>query len=181
MVLGFACMPQAVMAQTSALNTSAAASEERVKAAFLYKFVSYVEWPPSALPKGDSPYVIAVIGAEDVAAELNALVAGRTINNRTVTVKKLHASSSLDGIHVLFIGASERNKQAQLIKQLQSQPVLLVTETDGALAQGSMINFRLAEERVRFEVSLGPVEKAGLKLNSRLLSVALSVIKGTPQ
>jgi hypothetical protein len=81
----------------------------------------------------------------------------------------------------VFVGKAEKARQAQLLKQAQMQSVLSVTETEEALAQGSMINFRIVEDRVRFEVALAPVEKAGMKINSRMLGVAISVIKGTQQ
>jgi len=85
------------------------------------------------------------------------------------------------GLHVLYTGArSDRVRQAALARQAKGMPVLLVSDAAGALEQGSMINFRLVDERVRFEVALEPVQRAGLELNSRLLSVAIAVIKGTP-
>lgn len=168
----------AALAQAPATTSTAAASEERVKGVSIYKFLNYVEWPASAFDKPDSPYVIGVLGADEVADELARVAAGRTMNNRGVIVKRLQAGESFNGIHVLFIGKGERARQAQILKQVQLQPKLLITETDGALAQGSMINFKMVDERVRFEVALDPVEKSGLKLNSRMLAVALSVIKG---
>ncbi len=168
----------AALAQAPAVNSTAAASEERIKGVSIYKFLNYVEWPANAFDKPDSPYVIGVLSADEVADELARIAAGRTMNNRGVIVKRLQPGEPFNGIHVLFIGKNERSRQAQLLKQLQLQPKLLITETDGALAQGSMINFKMVDERVRFEVALDPVEKSGLKLNSRMLAVALSVIKG---
>jgi hypothetical protein len=168
------------LAQTSAVNSPAAATEERVKAAFLYKFLNYVDWPPASFEKSESPYVIGVINADDIADELSRISAGHSVNNRSVTVKRLGAGDPLNGVHVLFIGKAERARLPQLLKQSQ-QYVLDVTETEGALAQGSMINFRLADNRVRFEVSLDAVEKADLKLSSRMLAVAIAVIKGGQQ
>jgi hypothetical protein len=86
---------------------------------------------------------------------------------------------ALAGLHVLFVGGrNDRGRQAALLHQVQAVPVLAVTEADGALEQGSMINFRLIDERLRFEVALDPVKRSGLELNTRLLSVASAVIKG---
>lgn len=167
------------IAQATDAN-AAITSPERVKAVYLYKFLNYVDWPASAFEAADSPYVIGVMGADDVADELDKLSAASTINHRAMKVKRLQAGDAVSGVHVLFIGRAERRRQSQVIKQLQSQPVLLVTETEGALNQGSMINFRIVDERVRFEVAVDPVEKAGLKLNTRLLSVAITVLKRSP-
>lgn len=174
--LGVAMPP--CLAQTSVLGTPAGTSEGRVKAAFLFRFIGYVEWPATSFSGADSPYVIGVLHADDIAEELTAIAAGRTVSNRPVIVKRLQANDTFNGLHVLFIGASARGRQAQWLKSLHQQPVLLVTDAEGALAQGSMINFRLVEDRVRFEVALAQAEQSGLKFNSRMLGVALSVIKG---
>jgi hypothetical protein len=168
----------AALAQTSVMGSATAPTEERVKAAFLLRFISYVEWPATAFAKPDSPYVVGILHDEDTADELVALAAGRLANNRAVIVKRLQASDSFNGLHVLFIGGAESSRLAQWLKSLQQQPILLVTAAEGSLTQGSMINFRIVEDRVRFEIALTPAERAGLKFNSRLLGVALSVIKG---
>jgi hypothetical protein len=152
--------------------------EQRVKAASLYKFVAYVDWPPQAFAAPAEPYVVGITGAEEIAQELTTIAAGRTINNRPLIVRRIKAGDPLPGLHVLFIGRDESARQAQWLQLAQKHPLLTVTETDGALAQGSMINFRLAEDRVRFEVSLDAVEKSELKISSRMLSVALNVLKG---
>jgi len=175
--IGCAWPAAIAFAQTPAKTASGEASETRVKAAFLYRFPHYVEWPASAWAKADSPYVIAVVNDDEIAEELQKISAGRPIGNRPVTVQKLQPGESLSNAHVLFIGDSERARQAQWLKQAAGQAILVVTETDGALAQGSIINFRIAEERVRFEISLDAADKAGLKLSSRLLSIAISVTK----
>jgi hypothetical protein len=168
------------MAQGSAAG-AAPASEERVKAASLYRFLSYVDWPPAAFLAAASPYVVGVVSADDIADELLRISAGRSLNNHPVAIRKMQAGDPLAGLHALFIGKPERSRQRQLLRQAQGLPILLVTESEGALAQGSMINFRVVDDRVRFEVSLDPAEKSGLKLNSRMLAIAISVMKEPPQ
>ncbi len=176
------CAPSfAVVAQTSPnIGSSAASTEERVKAVFLYKFLSYVEWPPSAFAANDSPYVIGIFD-DDIADELSRISANRKLNNRALTVRKLRAGDPLNGVHVLFYGERQTDAMLHGIKQAQRQPILVVTETEGALAQGSMINFRIVDDRVRFEISVDSLEKSGLKISSRLLEVAISVTKGSKQ
>jgi hypothetical protein len=156
----------------------ARALEHRVKAAFLYQFAGYVEWPPAMFAQADTPVAIGVIGAEPLAAELSQVVTGRTIAGRTVTVRRIKAGESLAGVHILFIGKAESTRLVQLSQTAQPRSILTVTETDGALAQGSIINFVIAERRVRFEVALDTAEKSGLKLSSRLLAVAQDVRGG---
>lgn len=172
------CASAAVLAQTSALRP-AGPSEDNVKAAYLLRFLNYVEWPAASLGGADAPFVVGVANDESVLAELQRQAIGRSVNRRPVTVRRVNAGDSLAGLHVLFIGArNERARQAALLHQVYATPVLAVTESEGALELGSMINFRLVDERLRFEVALEPVKRSGLELNSRLLSVASAVIKG---
>jgi len=154
--------------------------EYRVKAAFLYRFAGYVDWPPAAFARPDTPVTIAVMGAAELATELEQAVTGRTISNRTVLVKRLKSGDSLVGVHVLFVGKAEAAWLAQLLQTAQTRSILTVTESEGALRQGSVINFTIAEQRVRFEISIDSAEKNGIKLSSRLLSVAQRVVTGTP-
>jgi hypothetical protein len=169
--------PLPSLAQAAA-GTAASVREERVKAAYLFRFIGYVEWPATSFPKPDTPFLIGILQADEVADELLSISSGRLVNNRPVIVRKLQGNELPGGLHMLFIGAGDRSRQIQLLNQLQQQPVVLVTESEGALAQGSMINFRLVDDRLRFEVGLGPAERSGLKFNSRMLGVASSVIKG---
>lgn len=153
--------------------------ELRVKAAFLYKFAGYVEWPPKSFAGPETPVTIGVIGAEPLATELTQAVTGRTVNDRPVTVRRLKAGESLAGIHVLFVGRAENARLDQLAQSAQPRSILTVTESAGALERGSVINFVLTGGRVRFEIALDSAEKSGLKLSSRLLGVAQQVT-GTP-
>jgi hypothetical protein len=154
--------------------------ESRVKAAFLYKFAGYVNWPATVFVRSETPITIAVIGADGLAAELEQAVVGRTVNDRMVVVKRIKPGDSLAGVHVLFVGKSESGRLPQMLKDAQARSILTVTESEGALRQGSVINFIVAEQRVRFEISLDSAEKSSLKVNSRLLAVAQQVVTGAP-
>lgn len=155
--------------------------ERGVKAAFLYKFAGYVEWPAGALPAADAPIVIAVAQEAALADELERIVPGRRIDNHPIVVRRLREGDSLAGIQILFIGAGDRGRTASLVRAAQPHPLLVVTEIDNGLALGSGINFVLHEGRVRFEASPEAVERSGLKLSSRLLSVASNARMGTAQ
>jgi len=157
---------------------SRAVSVERgVKAAYLYKFLGYVEFPTAALEPGAS-YVIGVIGADDIATELARIAVGRNINNHPVAVRVLRAGDPVVGVHLLFAGEAESTATvSSLMRSAQQAGALGVTDAAG-LRVGSVINFRLIEDRIRFEVSLEAADKSNLKLSSRLLSVAYVVQKG---
>lgn len=156
----------------------AASLEQRVKAAFLYQFASYVEWPVQSFAQPDTPVTIAVMGAEQLAAELKQLSAGRTVGGRRVEVRQVRPGETLAGINILFIGSAENARLAQVVQTAKPRAMLIVTEVDGALKQGSMINFVIVDRRVRFEVALDSVERSGLRLSSRLLAVAQQVRTG---
>jgi hypothetical protein len=149
--------------------------EHRVKAAFLYQFAGYVDWPPKSFERTDTPVTIAVVGAEPLAAELSSVTVGRTMGGRRVTVRRMKAGDSLAGVHILFVGRAESARLSQLASRAHQRAILTVSESEGALAQGSMINFIIVDRRVRFEVALDSAERSGLRLSSRLLAVAEQV------
>jgi len=146
-----------------------------IKAAFVYKFLGYVEWRAGALGDAGAPIVIGVIGANDVAESLRALTAGRAVGDRPVEVRRLRPGESIADVHLLFVGRAESSRIPALATLAQQRGTLLVTDSEGALDDGSMINLLVRQNRVRFEVSLDAAEKAGLKLSSRLLGIALTV------
>lgn len=154
--------------------------ERSVKAAFLYKFLGYVEFPPAAAGDAGAPFTVGVAGADDIAAELARITAGRSVDGRGVVVRVVREGDALAGVQLLFIGGTETPRPLHLLRAAQQLGILTVTEADNGLQQGSVINFRVVDERVRFEVSLEAAAKGGLKLSSRLLAVAYHVRKEAP-
>lgn len=147
------------------------ADEVHVKAAFLYKFTGYVDWPESAFDRPDAPFVIGVQGSPPLLGELSQLTTGRKVRERSILVRKVQAGESPAGLNVLFLGRSEA------LRSDASRPVLVVTEAEGGIPRGSMINFLIVDRHVRFEIALPSVEKAGLRMSSRLLAVAQRVVQ----
>jgi hypothetical protein len=158
----------------------AAALERSVKAAFIYKFLGYTEFPPHAFSDAGAPVVIGVAGSDEMAAELVRIVAGRTINNRPLLVKQWRDGESGGAVHLLFVAGFDNAHAARVLRQAPPGPVLLVTECGNGLQAGAIINFKIVEERVRFDVSLEAADKNNIKLSSRLLTVAHHVSKGAP-
>jgi hypothetical protein len=151
------------------------ATETSVKAAFLYKFANYIEWPANAFASSSAPLVIGVVGAEDIAGELDRIVPGRNVNGHPVAVKRLKDGESAAGAHIVFFGR-ERGAAAA-VRAAREQGALTVTETERGLeSAGSAINFITAGERVAFEVSLDAAEKSGHRISSRMLAVAKRVV-----
>jgi hypothetical protein len=151
------------------------ASEQSIKAAYLYKFADYVEWPREVLEDPAVPLTIGVVGADALARELEEMTRGRTAHGRPILIRRVGPRVSLDGMHVLFVGSAGTGDLPDLTTAARQHAVLLVTETSNALELGSVINFRPIDQRIRFEVSLDSADRSGLKLSARLLAVAVHV------
>lgn len=150
--------------------------ERRVKAAFLYKFAGYVEWPAQAFASPNNEIVIGVVGADAVADELEQVVAGRRVGNRSLTVRRVSRADPDLKVHILFVGRGfDRAHSLELLSQTLGQPVLTVTEAESGLPTGSVINFVIVDNKVRFEISAAAAERNGLRLGSQLLAVARQV------
>lgn len=152
--------------------------EGRVKAAFLVRFGQFIDWPAEAFKPTDGAFVIGVIGSPRVFEGLRPFAENRAATGRAISVHAISNASELPQLHVLFVGASEKERMAQHVASVAGRPVLVVGEWDEALAQGASINFMLIERRVRFEVALDAAQKVGLVVSSRLLSVAARVHRG---
>jgi len=148
-------------------------SADDVKAAFLYRFGTYVEWP--VVKAAGEPITIAVLGAPSVAMLLSDYVPGRTIQNRPVEVRSIARIEDVRDAEILFIGREHGAMLSELVEALGERPVLVVADTPDGLQHGAMVNFQLVDQRVRFEISLRNAKAAGLVLSSRLLSAAIRV------
>lgn len=154
-------------------------SEYQIKAAFLYKFGSYIEWPEDTFATLESPLTIGVLGADGLADSLEEIIAGRTVNNRKIIVSKLSLGAPIAGLQILFIGNSEKENLPSILAEAQKFPVLTVTESEESLTLGGIINFVVMGDKVRFDIALGSADRNNLKISSRLLEVARRVIKGS--
>lgn len=149
--------------------------ERQVKAAYLYKFAGYVEWPEGSFARPDSPLVIAVAGADELADQLEQMVAGRSANGHPLQVRKLRKGEAPAGAHVLFVGALDKAELQDVLAAARSQAVLTVSDTPDAYALGSIINFVVADDKLRFEVALKQALAAHIRISARMLSAAYRV------
>ena len=147
--------------------------EQQVKAAYLFKFGGYVEWPANAFADAAAPLIIGIVADDALVREVTRAVGNRTINGRTVVVQSLRVAEPVAKVHILFVGRAQLPKSAELVASAHA--ALVVTDADRGLDQGGMINFVTADNRVRFEVSLDAAKRSGLKIGAPLLSVAMRV------
>lgn len=155
----------------------AEALERRIKAAFLYKFLGYAEFPAYAFNGPHEPFTIAVVGSPELAAELARIAVGRLVGGRPIVVRQVGAHEAPPPAHLLFVAGSDAARAGRILRSAPGA-FLTVTEAEGGLPHGSVINFRIIDQRVRFDVSLDAADRKNVKLSSRLLTVANWVQKG---
>ena len=158
------------------LHAQERATSAAVKAAFLSKFLNYIELPPAALAPADSPLVIGVAGADDVHEELQQLVKDRGPGQRRLVARRLVEGASLAGVHLLFVGAAIDPLHSALVRSAREHALLLVTDSPEGLKAGACINFVSVGNRVRFEVSLDAAEQRSIRISSRVLALAERVV-----
>lgn len=154
---------------------SAIYSEDAVKAAFLHRFAAYVEWPG---PASDAPFVIAIAGAEGVAAELERSLPRLTVQGRPARLRRVARADDLKGVQILYVGPGQLDRNQGLVMAAVASPILVVTDETAGLTRSSIVNFTQVGRSVRFEISLTAAERSGLRINSGLLSVATRVEGG---
>ena len=151
------------------------ATEYEVKAAYLYNFGKFVNWPSNAAAGGADDFVICVLGQDPFGASLQRTVAGERVGGKRVTAK--HISTKEDGSHcqIIFISASEQARLKQILTDLVPSNALTVSDMADFTVRGGMIQFVMRDNKVRFEVNLAAAERAGINLSSELLKVAVDV------
>src|SRR5437899_6860845 len=147
-------------------------TEYQIKAAFLYNFAKFVEWPADAFADPHAPIVLGVVGEDPFGSVLDKIVLGKTVNGRGLVIKRLKPGSDLRNCHILFVSSSERKHMSQILESLQGSSVLTVGETDRFAQSGGVINFIFEENKVRFEINSETAARAGLKISSKLLALA---------
>jgi hypothetical protein len=151
-------------------------SEDEVKAAFLYRFAAYVQWPEDAAT--GPAFTIGVLGADGIADKLQLLLPDRSIQGRPARLKRINDIGDARGVQILYVGRDYRRSVEGWSAKLAALPILVVTDSERGLGAGGVVNFLMIDRRVRFEVSLAAAEEAGLKISAELLSVATRVHRG---
>lgn len=151
--------------------------EYQVKAAFIYNFTKFVEWPASRFPDATSPIVIAVLGRNPFGEDLAAIVRERKVHGRGLVVKNISSADEALTAHLLFVGADAEDLLAEKMDALQKSGVLTVGESPRFIEYGGIINFTLETDKVRFQINPQSGEQAGLKISAQLLKLAVIVRK----
>ena len=160
---------------TSARAQSPTADEYQVKAAFLYNFAKFVEWPPDSFATASAPIRICILGRNPFGRNLSEITEGKTINGRKVLVDQVADLQQARTCTILFVSSSEKGQLKRVFEGLQGAAALTVGDSKTFIEQGGMVNFVLENDRVQFEVNRRAAEMAGIKISSKLLNVAKRV------
>ena len=164
----------------SAATSAQTVEESRVKAAYLYNFAKFVDWPPEVFRNPNDPAVICVVGDERTSDVLESAVLGKKANGRPVEARVPHSSAEFKYCQVLFIGFSDKERIAHLLNGLQRSSVLTVGQSNQFISLGGMINLAQNHATIELEIDPQASNAVGLKISSRLLMVA-RVVKAQPQ
>lgn len=151
-------------------QSESAMPEDEIKAAFLFNFAKFIEWPP--IPGNDGPLVLCVLGRDAFAATLEHTVQNKRVNGRPLVVKHLAGPQESKGCQVVFFCGNDKNRLKQLLDSLPSTSILTVGEADQFAQRGGMINFVKDANRLRFDINVDAASRAGIRISSRLLQLA---------
>jgi hypothetical protein len=154
---------------------AAPARECEIKAAFLYNFTKFVDWPAQTFANADAPIVIGVLGDSPCLQALERLVKDRKVNGRTIVVRRIASADEARVTHMLFVGSERETQFAALEPALHSLPVLTVGESPGFATLGGAIDFVPQGDKIRFEINIDAAEQAGLKISAQLQKLATVV------
>jgi len=148
-------------------------TEYQIKAAFLFNFARFVQWPPKAFAGATSPMIVGVLGENPFHDDLELTLRDKTVDDHPLVVKKLDSPTEATNCHILFISTSEKARLPKIINGLKGASVLTVGETDQFTENGGMINFVLQGSKIRFQINNDAAASAGLKISSKLLALAM--------
>jgi len=151
-------------------------TEYQLKAAYLYHFAQFVDWPSTAFSQPNSPLIIGVLGENPFGNDLRHTVEGKVLNHHPLEVREYRSLAGMtNDCHILFISSSEKERLPEIFTALNGTSVLTVSEVKHFTETGGMINFVLDSDRIRFQINETTAEKAGLKISFKLLSLASQV------
>ena len=153
----------------------------QVKAAYLYNFGRFIEWPANVAPAKTGSFNICVLGEDPFGPALDATLGGETIGSQKVAARRISSPRESGDCRILFISSTEANRLNKIIESVDKTAVLTVSDAPQFSQHGGMIQFVLEGNRIRFEVNLSATQRAGLTLSSELLKVATAIRRDRDQ
>jgi len=146
--------------------------EYQLKAAFLFNFAKFIDWPPSSFTDARSDFSICILGADPFGPAMDQLLQGKMIADRHVSVERTSQVAGARHCQMVFVSSSEKPRVREILDGLRGTNALVVGDTDGFAAAGGAIQFAIEDNRVRFLINTDATDRAGLKVSSKLLSLA---------
>jgi hypothetical protein len=147
-----------------------APQEYQIKAAFLYNFAKFVEWPAVAFRDAQSPLLVCVLGKDPFGEALDSL-RDKTVEGRKIQVRRIARIEDAEGCHILFVSSSEREDLSRILKAVWGKSILTVGDMKGFTQAGGIINLTMTEGKISFEINTAAAERASLKISSKLLKL----------
>ena len=161
-----------VCPRAHAENAAQAPSEYQVKAAFLYNFVKFIDWPATPAAQ-DGPIELCVLGKDPFGGAIERVIEGKTVNGRPLVIRHIGDAVTARSCHVLFVSASETARAGEIVKAVHSWSILTVSDIDRFAERGGIITFLMEGQRVRFRINPKMAAAAGLQISSKLLQLAV--------
>lgn len=154
------------------LAAESPSKEYQIKAAFLFNFVHFVQWPPAAFANAQAPLVIGVLGDDPFGSYLDEIVRGEKVDNHAVVIERYQRVDEINVCHLLYISRSQSKKIRAILAGLKGRSILTVADFEGFSASGGIIRFLTGNNKVRFRINRGAAENARLVVSSKLLRAA---------
>jgi len=146
--------------------------EYPAKLAFLYNFAKFIEWPPGSYHSPVAPFVLCVFGRDPFSPGSESDLRAHMVLSHPIEVRILRATDTLSACNIAFIPVTEKDQTDNILRGFKGSSTLTVGETQGFAARGGIINLTLEGNRLRFEINQMAAERAGLKISSKLFSLA---------
>lgn len=147
--------------------------EYEIKAAFIYNFAKFIEWPETKFTDAKAPLILGILGSGPIGAALESLE-NKTVRGRQLTIQQVAAPENLSQYHMLYICKSEKPELNRIIEHLGSQPILTISDIQDFVKTGGHINLVIRQNKIRFIINSVAAKKANLKISSRLLKLSMN-------
>jgi len=147
-------------------------SEYQLKAAFLFSFAKFVDWPPRSFASQQSPFAICILGADPFGTAIDDTLRGKTIGEHPVVIERVKEPSNVRHCQILFISSAEKHRLAEILMALQGANILIVGESEHFADSGGTIELMLEQNHIRFAINTDAAESSGLRISSKLLALA---------
>jgi len=150
--------------------------EYQLKAAFLFNFAQFIKWPPNAFTNVGAPFCIGILGDDPFGSTLDETIQGEAISNHRLIVERSQRIEDLENCQIIFVCRSEEGHVGEILSQVDTKPILTVSDAENFAHDGGDIDFYISSGKVRFEINPQAALRCGLKISSQLLSLGKIVV-----